>query len=94
MISLSEHFSGFRKGIIGNDFQYETPYGRQTLLYADWVASGRLYDTIEQRLTDVIGPWVGNTHTETSETGQLMTKAYHHAHQLIKKHVNAAAEDV
>jgi selenocysteine lyase/cysteine desulfurase len=37
---------------------------------------------------------VGNTHTETSETGTRMTQAYHYAQALIKKHVNAGPGDV
>jgi selenocysteine lyase/cysteine desulfurase len=94
MSDLTDHFSKFRKGIIGDELRYATPYGLQTLLYADWVASGRLYRPIEEKILETIGPWVANTHTETSETGQLMTKAYHYAQQLIKKHVNASAQDV
>jgi len=42
----------------------------------------------------VIGPWVANTHTEASESGRLMTKAYHYALQSIKRHVNAGPDDV
>ncbi len=94
MADLNDHFSRFRDGIIGNNLRFETPYGPKTLLYADWVASGRLYAPVEQKMLELIGPWVANTHTETSETGQLMTKAYHHAQQIIKKHVNASASDV
>ncbi len=94
MASFSGHFSSFRKDIIGNEYRYETPYGTQTLLYADWVASGRLYAPIEEKLLHEIGPYVANTHTETCETGQLMTKAYHQAHKLIKEHVNAGKDDV
>ena len=37
---------------------------------------------------------MANTHTETTLTGTLMTKAYHRSHQLIKKHVNAGLNDV
>ena len=40
------------------------------------------------------GPFVGNTHTETSETGKRMTHAYHYSHEIIKKHVNAGSNDV
>src|SRR5690606_19353871 len=35
-----------------------------------------------------------NTHTETSVTGTAMTKAYHVARKIIKKHVNANEHDV
>lgn len=53
-----------------------------------------MYQPIEDQLTNVVGPWVANTHTEASETGTLMTKAYQLSHQLIKKHVNAGPNDV
>jgi selenocysteine lyase/cysteine desulfurase len=91
---MEDHFNAFRKHIVGIDRTFETPYGVKPLVYADWIASGRLFGPIEKQLSDVIGPWVGNTHTETSETGTLMTLAYHHAHKLIKQHVNADKHDV
>lgn len=89
-----DHFKQFRKHIIGDDLRYDTPYGSQKMLYADWIASGRLYRPIEERITNEIGPFVGNTHTETSESGTRMTLAYHLAHERIKKHVNAGPDDV
>jgi len=91
---MESYFEQFRTNTIGHDLEYDTPYGRQKLIYADWIASGRLYKPIEDRLTKDIGPFIGNTHTETSETGTSMTKAYHEAHKRIKKHVNAGPEDV
>jgi len=94
MSMLEKHFEKFRKNTIGNDQYFETPYGKQKMIYADWVASGRLYQPIEQHIAHVIGPYVGNTHTETSETGTLMTKAYHYAQHKIKQHVNAGPDDV
>jgi selenocysteine lyase/cysteine desulfurase len=94
MKNLEQHFKPFRDNTIGNELVFQTPYGPKKMVYADWIASGRLYKPIEDRISDVFGPFVGNTHTETSETGTLMTKAYHHAHKLIKKHVNAGPNDV
>lgn len=91
---LELYFQKFRENIIGIDEKIETPYGWKKIIYADWIASGRLYRPIELKLADHIGPWVGNTHSEASETGTLMTRAYHHAHQVIKKHVNAGPDDV
>jgi len=63
-------------------------------LYADWTASGRLYRPIEQRLTDIAGPMMANTHTEDSVTGQYMTQALHEAETVIRRHVNAGDQDV
>lgn len=94
MSKLLEHFSKFRKDIIGDDQVIRTPYGDMKMIYADWIASGRLFRPIEDKMVNVIGPYIGNTHTETSETGTLMTQAYHTAQQMIKDHVGANKEDV
>lgn len=91
---LNEHFQRFRKNIIGDDLVITTPFGKKRILYADWIASGRLYRPIEEQIMNIFGPYVGNTHTETSETGTLMTKAYHLAQNKIKDHVHASASDV
>lgn len=91
---MEKYFSSFRENIIGIDQHYTTPYGEKKLIYADWIASGRLYLPIEQKLSNEIGPFIGNTHTETSETGKSMTRAYHLAHKIIKKHVNAGPDDL
>jgi selenocysteine lyase/cysteine desulfurase len=92
--SLETYFDQFRKNIIGIDSMIRTPAGIRKIIYADWIASGRLYKPIEEILTSEIGPMVGNTHSESSEIGKLMTRAYHHAHLIIKQHVNANEDDV
>jgi len=91
---LEKYFEPFREKIIGNDTTFESPYGTKRILYADWIASGRLYEPIEQKLQTQFGPYVANTHTETTLTGTLMTKAYQRSHQLIKEHVNAGPNDM
>ena len=91
---LESYFSKFRKHIVGIDQEFESPYGKKKIIYADWTASGRLYRPIEEKLLNNIGPYVANTHTETSITGSVMTHAYHDARAIIKKHVNASSDDV
>lgn len=91
---MERYFETYRRNIIGHDQIYTTPYGVKKIIYADWIASGRLYKPIEDKLTNEIGPFVGNTHTETSETGTSMTRAYHQAHKIIKRHVNAGPDDL
>jgi selenocysteine lyase/cysteine desulfurase len=87
-------FAKFRENTIGNNLLYRTPYGEKRMIYADWVGSGRLYRPIEDIVVNTIGPYLANTHTETSETGTLMTNAYHLAQKKIKQHVNAGKKDV
>ncbi len=92
--SLEAYFSAFRKNIVGIDQEFDGPYGRKPIIYADWTASGRLYGPIEKRISGQMGAFVANTHTETSFTGKMMTKAYHEAKYIIKAHVNAGPGDV
>ena len=94
MSNLEEYFKKFRNNIVGIDQEFESAYKSNKIVYADWIASGRLYQPIEDKITKEIAPFIGNTHTETSETGLLMTKAYHQSHKLIKQHCNADENDV
>ncbi len=91
---LESYFSKFREHIVGINQQFESPYGKKKIIYADWTASGRLYRPIEEKILNEIGPFVANTHTETSITGSAMTMAYHEARNIIKAHVNASKDDV
>lgn len=91
---LEQYFQQFRKNIIGIDQEFESPYGSQKIIYTDWTASGRLYRPIEEKLMNQFGPFVANTHTETTVSGTAMTMAYHEAKHIIKKHVNANDNDV
>ncbi|GKU83151.1 aminotransferase class V-fold PLP-dependent enzyme [Niallia sp. NCCP-28] len=90
---LELYFSRFKQYIIGHN-QTFSAFGKQTLLYADWTASGRLYKSIEEKLTKELGPFVGNTHTESNITGTYMTKAYEEAKEIIKSHVHANEKDI
>ncbi len=94
MDNLEKYFAGFRDNIVGLDGYYESPYGKQKIIYCDWIASGRLYRPIENKIVCDFGKFVANTHTETSETGKRMTRAYHEAQKIIKEHVNAGPNDV
>jgi selenocysteine lyase/cysteine desulfurase len=91
---LENYFEQFRNNIIGVNQEFPTPYGLKKIIYTDWTASGRLYRPIEEKLMKEFGPFVANTHTETTVSGTAMTKAYHKARGIIKQHVNAAIDDV
>ncbi len=92
--ALEQYFQQFRQNIIGINQEFESPFGKKTIIYTDWTASGRLYRPIEEKLMNEFGPFVANTHTETTISGTAMTMAYHEARHIIKKHVNANDNDV
>ncbi len=91
---LETYFEPFRRNMIGQDQEFDTPFGKKKIVYADWTASGRMYKPIEDILQERIMPFVANTHTETNVTGSSMTLAYKKAREIIKKHVHASKNDI
>jgi selenocysteine lyase/cysteine desulfurase len=94
MSTLEKYYSQFRENTIGINKTFSSPYGEKKIVYADWIASGRLYAPIEKKISEVFGPLVGNTHSESSATGSSMTYSYLEAHRIIKEHCNAGKDDV
>lgn len=92
--ALEQYFNQFRENIVGLNQEFESPFGTKRIIYTDWTASGRLYRPIEEKMLNDFGPFVANTHTETTVSGTAMTMAYHHARHIIKDHVNANENDV
>ncbi len=90
---LETYFNAFRKNILGINQTFESPNGTEKIVYVDWTASGRLYQPIEEKMMLDFGPFVANTHTETTVSGTVMTLAYHKARKIIKEHVNADLEN-
>ncbi|MGS2763041.1 aminotransferase class V-fold PLP-dependent enzyme [Sinomicrobium sp. M5D2P9] len=93
-VHLEEHFKAFRNNIIGHQCSFQSPYGLQKVLYADWIATGRLYGPIEKKIAEEIGPFFANTHSFSSETGKITSALYKEARNVIKKHVNANDDDI
>lgn len=96
-MKVAEHHNEIgkiRNNIIGHHTKIQTPFGEKPLIYADWIAGGRLYRPIEERILNEIGPMVANTHSESSQTGQFITLAYEESRRLIKQHVGAGNDDV
>ncbi len=91
---FEQHFKKFRENTVGYNSKITTPMGEKPLVYADWIASGRLYKPIEDIISNKIGPMVANTHSESSDTGMIMTNIYKQSHQIIKNHVNASSDDI
>ena len=82
-----------RHGVIGERRPIPTCFGEKPLIYADYTASGRSLDFVEDYIRDQVLPYYANTHTETSYTGAQTTALREQARGLIRGAVNASDDD-
>src|SRR3954451_20691761 len=92
--TLEEYFQPFRSHVIGLNQEFDSPFGKKKIIYADWTASGRLYQPIAQKISGELGAFMANTHTESNITSLMMTGLYKQSKKIIKENVNADNQDV
>ncbi|MCG8429307.1 MAG: aminotransferase class V-fold PLP-dependent enzyme [Chromatiales bacterium] len=80
-----------RSQIIGINHKIDTPFGRRLITYADYTASGRGLEFVENYLIELEALYA-NSHTEDDTTGRVTTQLLHQAEAIIKRAVNAGEE--
>lgn len=78
--------------MVGYGRAIEGPFGARTLIYADYVASGRALATVERFIMEEVLPWYANSHTEASHCGATMTRLRRAARAEIGRITGARAD--
>ncbi|BFZ24449.1 hypothetical protein BsWGS_27488 [Bradybaena similaris] len=81
------------KNIIGNDFTYRGPFGKNKVTYLDYVASGKPLKCIEQYIQQYVMPTYSNVHTEVNYMAEQTTQFREEAREIIRQCVNASESD-
>jgi selenocysteine lyase/cysteine desulfurase len=83
-----------RLGVIGEGEVMDGPFGPRRVTYADYTASGRSLDFIEDFIRDQVLPWYANTHTESSGTGLATSRLREDARRIIRDAVGGTDDDL
>lgn len=91
--ALPNPVQALKDGQIGKDTTFETPFGTQKMVYADYIASGRPLRQIEEFVMNDVLPLYANSHTVDSYCGAAMTGIRNEAREVIAAKCGGNTDD-
>jgi len=91
-LNTGDIIAALADGLIGRDAIVEGPYGPKSMIYADYVASGRALMQVERFVLERVLPYYANSHTEASYCGGFITRLRREARATVARCCGATAE--
>ena len=73
---------------IGNDVTFNSPYGKKSVVYADFTASGRGLYEIENFISNQILPFYANIHSSCGYLAEQSTAFRNEAKSIVRRYCN------
>ena len=84
MDDAGQLIEAIRRSVVGDDEAVAGPFGVRRVTYADYTASGRSLDFVEDYLRAAVLPLYANTHSESSGTGLQTTRFRDEARRIVR----------
>ena len=85
--------AALRGQVFGHDASYMTPFGKRTMVYCDYAASGRLLEPMEAWLVRDVYPWFANVHSDVGECARITGKYVADARTAVVSFCRAPLDD-
>ena len=86
--SSPNYFNTLFSSSIGNDVTFNSPFGRKSIVYADFTASGRGLYEVEKFISSQILPFYANIHSSCGYLAEQSTAFRNEAKSIVRRYCN------
>ncbi len=86
--SSPEYLNTLFKNIIGNNITFNSPFGKKSIIYSDFTASGRGINQIEKFISNEILPFYANVHSNCGYLSEQSENFRQEAKSIVRRYCN------
>ena len=86
--SSPEYLKTLFTSIIGNNITFNSPFGKKSIIYSDFTASGRGINQIEKFISNEILPFYANVHSNCGFLSEQSENFRQEAKSIVRRYCN------